>query len=326
LGEPEIKWTAELEQAIIRKTELKFDARRIREASYRPFTRRFLYYDRVIIHRLYQQDSIFPIDHNVENTVIAFSDVGSRTDYCVFASNRLADLHFGAAVDAYQQVPRYRFSGSERIDNVTDWALEQFRAHFRTGNSNTRPITKDAIFHYVYAVLQDPAYRERYALNLKRVFPRIPFYGDFWRWADWGERLMTLHTGYETVEPWPLARVDIPDERSRKVGLLPKPLLRADETIGSIILDTETQLRGIPKTAWDYRLGNRSALEWILNQHRERKPKDPTIRERFNTYRLADYKEKVIDLLMRVTRVSVETMKIVAAMKARTGLTRDASI
>jgi predicted helicase len=82
------------------------------------------------------------------------------------------------------------------------------------------------------------------------------------------------------------------------------------------MLDTETQLSGIPKTAWDYRLGNRSALEWILDQHRERKPKDPTIRERFNTYRFAGYKEKVIELVTRVTRVSVETMKIVTAMKA----------
>jgi predicted helicase len=253
------------------------------------------------------------------NTAVCFSDVGSRTDFCVLATDGLADLHFGAAVDAYQQVPRYRFNGSERIDNVTDWALEQFQAHYGAGNSNKQPITKDAIFHYVYGVLHDPAYREKYALNLKRKLPRIPFYADFWRWADSGQRLMTLHIGYETIEPWPLTRVDVPDEKSRRAGLPPKPLLRADKIAGNIMLDTETQLSGIPKTAWDYRLGNRSALEWILDQHRERKPKDPTIRERFNTYRFADYKENVIELLTRVTRVSVETMKIVAAMNARTG-------
>jgi len=61
-------------------------------------------------------------------------------------------------------------------------------------------------------------------------------------------------------------------------------------------------------------------LEWVLDQHKEKKPKDPIVRERFNTYRFADEKEKVIDLLTRVTRVSVETMKIVAAMKAQAGL------
>jgi predicted helicase len=189
--------------------------------------------------------------------------------------------------------------------------------HYRTGSR--RQITKDAIFQYIYGVLHDPVYREKYALNLKQEFPRIPFYDDFWHWARWGERLMTLHIGYETIEPWPLVRVDVPDEKSRKAGLSPKPLLRADKIAGNIMLDTETQLSGIPKTAWDYRLGNRSALEWILDQHKERKPKDPTIREHFNTYRFADYKEKVIELLAPVTCVSVETMKIVAAMKTRTG-------
>ena len=64
------------------------------------------------------------------------------------------------------------------------------------------------------------------------------------------------------------------------------------------------------------KLGNRSALEWILDQYKETKPKDPTIREKFDTYRFADYKEKVIDLLMRVTTVSVGTVAITEAMKA----------
>ena len=81
------------------------------------------------------------------------------------------------------------------------------------------------------------------------------------------------------------------------------------------MLDSETQLTGVPPEAWAYKLGNRSALEWILDQYKEKTPKDPTIRAKFNTYRFADHKEKVIDLLMRVTRVSVETMEIVEAMK-----------
>jgi predicted helicase len=164
-------------------------------------------------------------------------------------------------------------------------------------------------------VLHDPIYREKYTLNLKRDFPRIPFYADFWRWSDWGETLMSLHIGFETVEPWPLRRLDTPDERSRKAGLAPKVMLKAHKDIGVIQLDSETQLSGVPREAWDYRLGNRSALEWILDQHKEKTPRDPTIRERFNTYRFADHKEKVIDLLMRVTRVSVETVAVVEAMR-----------
>jgi predicted helicase len=92
-------------------------------------------------------------------------------------------------------------------------------------------------------------------------------------------------------------------------------LLKADKDGGQIIVDSATTLSGIPPEAWDYRLGNRSALEWILDQYKEKKPKDPTIREKFKTYRFADYKEKVIDLLMRVTAVSVRTVKITDTMR-----------
>jgi len=126
---------------------------------------------------------------------------------------------------------------------------------------------------------------------------------------------MALHIGYETVEPWPLQRTDTHDEKARAAGVSPKPLLKPDRDNGTIRLDTETTLSGVPAQAWDYRLGNRSGLDWILDQYKEKTPKDPTIREKFNTYRFADYKEKVVDLLTRVARVSVETVAITEAMK-----------
>lgn len=127
---------------------------------------------------------------------------------------------------------------------------------------------------------------------------------------------MEFHVGYEKVKPWPLKRTETKDKKAALGGVGPKTILRTDSIHGIIVLDSETQLSGVPASAWEYRLGNRCGLEWILDQHKEKKPKDPTIREKFNTYRFADYKEKVIDLLARVTRVSVETMAIVEAMKS----------
>jgi predicted helicase len=127
---------------------------------------------------------------------------------------------------------------------------------------------------------------------------------------------MALHIGYEKVEPWKLGRVDTVDKTAKKSGVAPKAMLKALKDIGAIQLDSDTQLTGVPKEAWDYRLGNRSALEWILDQYKEKTPKDPTIREKFNTYKFADYKDQVIELLKRVTRVSVETQAIVAEMVA----------
>ena len=136
-------------------------------------------------------------------------------------------------------------------------------------------------------------------------------YENFPQWVDWGKQLMELHINYEKVPAYKLTRVDIPLKDSQKT---PKPKLKADKTKGNIILDDVTTLQSIPSEAWEYMLGNRTALEWILDQYKEKKPKDPTIAEKFNTYRFADYKEQVIDLLKRVCTVSVETMNIINLM------------
>lgn len=127
---------------------------------------------------------------------------------------------------------------------------------------------------------------------------------------------MALHIGYEGVAPFALVRNDVPDAKARAAGMQPKAMLRADPMSGSIALDSETTLSGIPSEAWTYKLGNRCAIDWVLDQYKEMKPKDPTIRAKFDTYRFVDYKEKVIDLLMRVTTVSVETMEIVQTMRS----------
>jgi predicted helicase len=239
---------------------------------------------------------------------------GDRQPFSLIAASIVPNLNLYSA-DATTYFPLTRFADGVPIDNVTDWALENFRACYEGRKAPKRPITKNAIFHYVYGVLHDPTYREKFALNLKREFPRIPFYTEFWRWADWGEKLMQLHVGYETVEPWSLERIDMLDDKSRKAGVAPRIILKANKDSGSIQLDGETRLTGIPPEAWTYKLGNRSALEWILVQYKEKTPKDATIGKNFTTYRFADYKETVIDLLRRVTRVSVETMIIVETMR-----------
>ena len=94
----------------------------------------------------------------------------------------------------------------------------------------------------------------------------------------------------------------------------------ADNTREAIILHTKTTLTGVPPQAWQYPLGNRSALEWVLDQHRKRTPRDPTIRERFNTYCFANHKERVKDLLRRVCTVSVETVRIVKRLNLLTSI------
>ena len=123
---------------------------------------------------------------------------------------------------------------------------------------------------------------------------------------------MDLHLHYETVNKYPLLRQDL---TGLKNGSNLKVKLKANQVAGHIEIDEQTTLQGIPEVAWEYQLGNRSALEWILDQYKEKTPKDPTIAEQFNTYRFADYKEEVIELLQRVCTVSVKTMEIIQAMR-----------
>ena len=293
-----IKWTSELEDHLSKGTQLIYNPKYLTTAFYRPFVKQHFYYDRIFIHRTYQWPDIFPIGDDRENLVICVT-VGNKL-FNVLAADKVSDYHFNG--DS-QCLPLYRYTADgERVDNITDWALEQFQKQYKD-----KAITKENIFHYVYAVLHHPAYRTKYEINLKREFPRIPFYDDFGKWAAWGKQLMDLHLSYESAKPYRLKRED-------KEVATPKPRLIVHKETGIIEVDTATTLRGFPPEAWDYRLGTYSALGWILERYKERKPKDPTIREKFNTYKFADYKEQVIDLLGRVCTVSVETMKIVGQM------------
>lgn len=312
----EIKWSRAVKNDLSKSVEYVYTKDRIRTSLYRPFVKQQLYYSKQLNEMTYQLETLFPgkLDKNRFISVVS----GSRLDFAALAGDALPNYAI-YSLDPAQCLPLYRYELGQQVENITDWALKQFTAHYADDigkGKSVRKITKEAIFQYCYAVLHDPLYRDKYAQNLKREFPRIPFYKDFWQWAAWGEALMQLHIGYEHVAPFPLTRTDTPDDKVRAAGLQPKAVLRADPAAGSITLDSETTLRGIPPEAWSYKLGNRCAIDWVLDQYKEKKPKDPTIREKFDTYRFADYKEKVIDLLARVTTVSVETVKLVDAMKA----------
>ncbi len=304
-----IKWTRAVKNDLSKGVRYTYDGSLVINGLYRPFVKRHLYFSR----QLNEMPNLMPLfwRTSISNQSIVFSDPSAQKPFMTMSTDCCPDMHLvGAAAGSVVLPLKSIADGDTEAYNITDWGLEQFRKHYQPGRGRKAdPITKEAIFHYVYAVLHDPVYREKYAQNLKRDFPRIPFHPDFKQWAAWGKELMDLHLGYESVEPFPLTRADLPDD-----GHPPKALLKADKDGGRILVDSRTTLSGIPPEAWDYRLGNRSALEWILDQYKEKKPKDPTIRERFNTYRFADYKEKVIDLLARVTTVSLRTTAIVSAM------------
>ncbi len=296
-----IKWTSELEDHFVKGHVIDFASQNIVPAMYRPFVSKYSYYAPIITHRTYQQPRIFPFEGNTGNKAICFRGMGSNKPFDVLAVDRLVERQF---LSNMQCLPLYRYTpDGERVSNITEWGLRQFREHY--GDDS---ITAEDIFAYTYAMLHDPAYRQRFEIDLRREFPRVYFQEDFAWWAGKGRELLDLHLNFETADPYPLERVDVDSRvRGNDGG---KAILRADKERNRIILDDRTTLAGIPDAAWWYQLGSRSALEWVLDQYKERKPRDPTIRERFNTYRFADHKERVIDLLRRVCTVSVKTYRI----------------
>lgn len=310
-----IKWTRAVKKDLTRGTKYAFESEHVIEALYRPFVKLRLYFDKRLNEMQYQLGAMFA---KGRNPTIAFLCVSSSNPMAAMAVDQPFDyclLKMGNGGTQAVSLWYYDSEGTRR-ENITDWGLEKFKKHYRTGRGGrSDAITKEAIFYYVYAVFNDPVYCEKYALNLRREFPRIPLYRDFWQWSRWGKELMDLHMGYGTVPPYDLVRTDKTDERARSSKLAPKVALRADRDAGRIVIDSETMLSGIPPEAWAYKLGNRSAIEWVLEQHKERTPKDRTIRKRFNTYRFSEHKESVIDLLARVTTVSVETVKITGLMR-----------
>ncbi|VEP13849.1 Adenine specific DNA methyltransferase [Hyella patelloides LEGE 07179] len=316
-----IKWSSSLKKYAKQNFKTRYREELIKISLYRPYYRVYTYTEKIFNDRL--TNNHYEIySHNLANfnSVIVLTNISSNKLFHCLASNTLIDLHL---TGDSQCLPLYTYDKSgNRIENITDWGLKQFQDYYSKGNLGkgssriASTITKSEIFYYVYAVLHDPQYREKYQQNLKRDFPRIPFYDNFLQWVAWGRQLMDLHINYETVEPYQLKRIDLspnpyPTRRGKQI---PKVKLKTDKEKGTIILDTDTSLHGVPAEAWQYKLGNRSAIEWVLDQYKEKKPKDQTIAEKFNTYRFADYKEEVIELLQKVCQVSVETIKIIEQM------------
>ena len=311
-----IKWTSELEDHLVKGDGLQFESRNIITATFRPFVVKHCYYAPIVTHRRYQIPQVFPPNTSGQNKVICFSGLASNKPFSVLATDKV----FGHdTLEKTQCLPLYRYTGDgERVSNITQWGIDRINGHYRQewGDdfqtlAGANGITAEEIFAYTYAVLHNPAYRHEYAVDLLREFPRLPLYPDFHHWAKMGQKLLDLHIGFESAEPYPLERHDRKDVDPKRA------ILRADKSSGTITLDERTTLAGIPERAWEYQLGSRSALEWVLDQYKEKKPKDPTIREKFNNYRFSDHKEGVIDLLRRVCTVSVATMEIVDSMAHR---------
>jgi predicted helicase len=298
-----IQWCSRMKESLVRGTHAEFDEANIRSALYRPFAKKLVFFDPIVIHRPGRFKKIFPTVATERENQVIWCTCHTQIPFVVQLANCTPDEGVGSRHSICFPFYTYSPDGTNRRDNITDAALENFRQHYRNP-----AIAKWDIFHYIYAVLHHPAYREKFADNLKRELPRIPFAPDFAAFAAAGRELARLHVEYETLEPWPLEWVENP---AYPLSYRVEDKMRLNKDKTALAVNPSLTLAGIPPETFEYRLGNRSALEWVVDQYRVTEDERSGIKSDPNR---EDDPQYIVRLVGQVVRVGIETVRIVGSL------------
>jgi predicted helicase len=307
LDPPKLKWSRNLKRSLRNGEDATFDPGHIRRSLYRPFTSKYLYFADIVIDELGQIPSFFPrAEAEKENRAICLAAMGTRAEFSCLMIGSIPDLHV-PSTDGSQAFPLYVYSsnGGSTRENITDWGLAEFRKHY--GDST---ITKTAIFDYTYSLLHHPEYRSTFGDSLKKSLPRVPFAPDFEAFRAGGAALSALHLGYESAKPFPLRQVinsDVP------FTWRVRDRMRLSKDRTQLEVNESLTFSGIPAEAFEYRLGNRSALEWIIDQYQVHRDAAGSVVSDPN--RDAD-EEYITRLVGQIITVSLETQRLVGGLPA----------
>jgi predicted helicase len=202
-------------------------------------------------------------------------------------------------------------------------------------------------FPLVYRLLHHPGYCQKYADILKRELPRIPFApanvpslrkskstratnnsraplapvlrgeglgvrgsAGFWAFAKAGEKLAKLHLDYEKLKPWDLDFIEKP---GMPLSYRVEDKMRLSKDKLRLTVNPSLTLATIPPETFNYRLGNRSALEWVIDQYQVSTDKRSGITSDPNR---DDDPQYIVRLVGQVIRLSLETVKIINELPA----------
>ncbi|MDZ4746508.1 MAG: type ISP restriction/modification enzyme [bacterium] len=294
----QISWSRDLKVDMTKGKVAKLDSGMLREAAYRPFTLQHLASDRILNEEVRRWPTFFPLQ-STGNLIICVSAMSQSKPFHVLAVDRIPDLHLTGDSQCFP-LWIYDVDGSNRRDNISDWGLEQFQSQYKDAC-----ITKLDIFHYVYGIMHSPQYCTKYAANLKRELPRVPFAPAFQAFAEAGKQLMDQHVNYEEQPEFALTEVWA--EGKPKDYRVVK-MKRASKDPTKLIYNESLTLVGIPIGVDDYKLGNRSALNWIVDQYQVSTDKRSGIT---NDPNREDDPTYIVRLIKKVVGVSMETNVIV---------------
>lgn len=347
-----LKWTSSWGKLLIKGNKLSFSEGNNRRALYRPFMTQHSYVGNPYSEAVYRIPSMFPTP---EHSNIGFYVVnpGSAKPFSVIATDLIPDLAMWGS-NAGQFFTRFTWSpvdtedgglfgegnvvkqgeasvygqvgevvdGYVRVDNITDEIKQIYR------DSLGDDVSGDDIFHFVYGKLHDPGYRTQYAADLKKMLPHIETpnsRAEFDKFVAAGKELLALHVDYESVEPWPLDIQVKGDESNRETWRVQKmkwAKRKAPETgknvndVTKLIYNKQVTISGIPAEADEYMLGSRSAVAWLIDRYQVKKDKASGIVNDPNDW--ADEvgnPRYIVDLIGKVTRVAMETVRIVDGLE-----------
>lgn len=346
-----LKWTSSWGKLLIKGNKLSFSEGNNRRALYRPFMTQHSYVGNPYSEAVYRIPSMFPTP---EHSNIGFIVMAPRdaAEFAVLATELIPDLSFftytgqffsrftWSPVDpddgglfgegnvvkqgeasVYGQVGEV-VDGYVRVDNITDEIKQIYR------DALGDDVSGDDIFHFVYGKLHDPGYRTQYAADLKKMLPHIETpnsRAEFDKFVAAGKELLALHVDYESVEPWPLDIQVKGDESNRETWRVQKmkwAKRKAPETgknvndVTKLIYNKQVTISGIPAEADEYMLGSRSAVAWLIDRYQVKKDKASGIVNDPNDW--ADEvgnPRYIVDLIGKVTRVAMETVRIVDGLE-----------
>ena len=304
---------AQRDKDLPKKKKYKYMIDGIRISVYRPFVKESLYFNRELNNRVYQVPKLFPTPQS-KNLVICVPGIGSTKDLSVLVVDSIPDVQLqynGQCFPLYyykkndsQQSDLYTSSRDEYIrhDGISDFALNLAR------ELNPK-ITKEDIFYYIYGFLHNQEYRTRFAADLKKSLPRIFFpatYEEFRKYCEAGRHLAKLHLNYESGPLCPSVVVSGCEHGNFKVD---KMRFLAKDDKRTIIFNNDITIENIPQEAYNYVINGKSAIEWIMERYAVTIDKNSKIVNDPNQW--SENPRYVLDLLLRIIQMSLETLKIV---------------
>lgn len=290
-----IKWTRGLLKHFEKRTKLNFDEDNFVLSMYRPFVKKWLYYDTKLIEMPSQYHRYQIKDDSV---MIAVPGNGNKNKFTAIVSNLIPEKHLESNGQIFFKSLELKESNS--LFEITEMDNMNF-VWFDVFNST------EELFYYVYAVLNSSAYKEAYKSELLKGSPRIPLLKDHVKYVEIGEKLSELHLNYENHPKWNSVEVvisnDNPTYRVKKMKHPRKGVL------DTIIYNEHITITNIPDKAYEYIVNGRPAIEWIIDQYQVKTDKKSGITDDPNEF--SDDPKYILNLLLSIITVSMRTLELI---------------